>query len=414
MTQDQAADATGPAAKPTLLLHFGPGKTGSSAIQEWLAAIAGELIPRGILYPPPIKEIAKFSGNGQDLAALLHRPHGATGEGISRALEELLTHYVKLAAERKCHTILLSSEFLPEAPQENLELLRRHACAHFDVCVIGFVRDPYWWLWSAWGQSVKRGGLDEDFSEYALKNISYYGDILSNFVGLFEHARLSTFRHENLLKDFSYAAGIPEELVRTAPEERVNRSLDREELAALLSVNRVFKDAELSTRISDRMLSERPQSPSYKHFNPELAHTIRIANAPTLAAISPLIINSDIPIIDDPSQPTELAAGVHSTGRMGVGLFDIVLTAIGAWYEERSLLTRLQRLAMTAPSEARFGEVLPEGFNSIEYLLINPDVLAAGADPIAHYLAYGCNEGRHFRRPEPVINPAYTSDQIET
>lgn len=363
MMQGDPAETAEPTAKPTLLLHFGPGKTGSSAIQAWLASIATDLLRHGILYPPPIREIAQFNGNGQDLAAILHRPHGAAGDDISRALEELLAHYARLATDSNCRTILLSSEFLPAAPRENLELLRRHVDIHFNACAIGFVRDPYWWLWSAWGQSVKRGGLSEDFAEYAVKNISYYGQVLSSFVSLFTDARLLIYRHDNLLEDFARAVGIPEEFIERIPDERVNRSLDREELRTLLSVNRVFKDAELSTRISDKMLSERPQSTSYKHFDPALASTIRSANAPILAAVKHLIVNAEVPIIDDLEQPTERAESFQNSGRMDTGLFDLVLTSIGAWYEKRSSLIRLQRLAATPAAEAGFGKALPEGFN---------------------------------------------------
>ncbi|MFZ2468740.1 MAG: hypothetical protein WAW54_10140 [Parvibaculum sedimenti] len=397
---EDVACSVEPGDKPTLLLHIGPGKTGSSAIQAWLASIADELIPYGILYPPPIKEIAAFSGNGQDLAALLHLPHSAPGADVPQKLEDTFNHYAALAAERNCHTVLLSSEFLPEAPRENLELLRKCVPTHFEPRVIGFVRDPYWWLWSAWGQSVKRGGLSEDFENYALRNISYYSETLCTFVSLFEGTKLLVYRYKTLIEDFANAVGIPKELFGTAQEARVNRSLDKEELEVLLAVNRVFQDAALSTHISDKMISDRPHSKPYKYFSPAVAAAIREANDPILASVKHLIVSSKLPVIDEWHGTSEISEEVPSNSpRIDAGLFHMVLSAIAAWQEESSSFPRLRRLANEPAREAAFKEVLPEGFNSIEYLLINPDVLAAGADPVAHYLSYGRAEGRQVRRP---------------
>ena len=39
---------------------------------------------------------------------------------------------------------------------------------------------------------------------------------------------------------------------------------------------------------------------------------------------------------------------------------------------------------------------LPEGFNTAIYLELNPDVAAAGVDPIQHWFDYGAKEGRQY------------------
>ena len=43
------------------------------------------------------------------------------------------------------------------------------------------------------------------------------------------------------------------------------------------------------------------------------------------------------------------------------------------------------------------GEDLPAGFDPLHYLLLNPDVLIAGADPIQHYLEFGEKENRKYK-----------------
>lgn len=52
-----------------------------------------------------------------------------------------------------------------------------------------------------------------------------------------------------------------------------------------------------------------------------------------------------------------------------------------------------------APVEAEPLRELPQDFNSSRYLQLNPDVDAAGADPVQHYLSHGRAEGRLFAEP---------------
>jgi len=44
---------------------------------------------------------------------------------------------------------------------------------------------------------------------------------------------------------------------------------------------------------------------------------------------------------------------------------------------------------------------LPPGFNPAVYRELNPDVDAAGVDPVRHYIFHGLGEGRAYRRPAP-------------
>ena len=44
---------------------------------------------------------------------------------------------------------------------------------------------------------------------------------------------------------------------------------------------------------------------------------------------------------------------------------------------------------------------LPTDFSVKDYLDLNPDVAAAGVDPVDHYLRHGAHEGRRYRHPLP-------------
>src|SRR5689334_21097534 len=66
----------------------------------------------------------------------------------------------------------------------------------------------------------------------------------------------------------------------------------------------------------------------------------------------------------------------------------------------RRLLGRLRRrVAWTtgATAQDETGRKVAELFDAAHYRAQNPDVVAAGADPLAHFLAYGWREGRDPR-----------------
>jgi glycosyltransferase involved in cell wall biosynthesis len=64
----------------------------------------------------------------------------------------------------------------------------------------------------------------------------------------------------------------------------------------------------------------------------------------------------------------------------------------------------LRRLLAGAPPRNALPrhDQLPPGFNAALYLQLNPDVQAAGVDPVAHYLQHGAKEGRTFAMPKLV------------
>jgi hypothetical protein len=55
-----------------------------------------------------------------------------------------------------------------------------------------------------------------------------------------------------------------------------------------------------------------------------------------------------------------------------------------------NLLTKLFARKEAAPA----GPSLPAGFNKEAYLRANPDVAAAGVDPVKHWFEFGAKEGR--------------------
>jgi len=397
MNSDEREEAPTEDSRPTLVLHIGPGKTGSSAIQAWLARVSDDLAGSGVLYPANKQEKQEeFTGNAQKIAAWLARPRSTVEDRFPKVIESLLEGYISQAEEMRCHTVLLSSEFFPTADRANLEFFRSEAEKYFKLRVAGYLRDPYWWLWSSWGQAVKRAAMREDFTAYALKNATVLGETLKGFISVFDDVRLLVYRETGLIESFARALDLPTRLVDAEAETTVNRSMTWDELDILLSVNKTFRHAELSRMISDQMISARPDAVVYRDFDPELAAAVRGANEGIFAEIQSLIVNPDVPIIDDSNVRSEAKRRVAQVDRE---TFEVVLSSIRSWFDGSTPYLQLQQMARQVAPEEKYAGLLPEGFDSIEYLLLNPDVAAAGVDPIGHYLTYGQKEGRAYCRP---------------
>jgi len=102
-------------------------------------------------------------------------------------------------------------------------------------------------------------------------------------------------------------------------------------------------------------------------------------------------------------QPGEVTAfPSHQNGMVGVvkQIFDHVMSpvAVRAWSHyavERMLI--LANIAIFQKTSLSPRVELPEDFDPIRYLELNPDVAAGGGDPVHHYLMFGRKEGRRLR-----------------
>ena len=126
-----------------IILHVGPGKTGSSAIQHWLVKQRKELADHGIYYPEH-----KLDSNG------ISAGHALTL--FDRDKDQNLVISTKKVAKLKegfaasnCHTLLLSSEAFAVRIESII--------AQFPKCkVIYYFRSPIESAESVYNQSIKR------------------------------------------------------------------------------------------------------------------------------------------------------------------------------------------------------------------------------------------------------------------
>lgn len=254
-----------------VVLHVGPAKTGTTAIQAALSAISGDLCTRGIFYPattPPDRE-------GQHSLAweILERLRTP----IARLNKARLTwaEVFQAAEQYHAHTLLVSSE------EFTLALFDEHAFAELratlgelPVTVIFGVRDPLRTVPSAWQQSVKWGvGCGEELLQIddAVPLISRGPHVqVIPYLEMVESAlrceiRLFTVPShpstEVLLRGFAYAADLHAEvtakLCASGRTEDANRRISYRYLRVLLRLNRLMAEEAPSESQYPNSVSER-------------------------------------------------------------------------------------------------------------------------------------------------------------
>lgn len=253
--------------RPILYLHVGPGKTGTSAIQRWLGDQADKLKAASYLYPVP-DDLLLFEGNASVLGNILLRDAG--DEDVMRTeIEAIVDDFDRHVGSAGCANLILSSEYLAGAQKDNLHLFKKIASPHFSIKIILVARHPYPWLWSVWGQFVKRNGERRSFSEFAERAATSYG-VHKKFFDIFEDVILLPYSSDKIIWYFADAIGLdPDRFgVDAAQSAIVNRSLTEQEIRVLLCVNGICKSAAVSTRISDYMIQKRPHLTSYMELDP--------------------------------------------------------------------------------------------------------------------------------------------------
>lgn len=126
------------------IVHIGPSKTGSSAIQEALNRSRGDLAKHRILYPGhAIDTNLISSGHLNTILSFSQSGWRLSRRKIARILGEL--------ADSNCNKLILSSEFFA-----NGRLLNRLSNSFENLVAVAYIRDAISLLGSEYIQSIKR------------------------------------------------------------------------------------------------------------------------------------------------------------------------------------------------------------------------------------------------------------------
>ena len=244
-----------------LHLHIGCGKTGSSALQLWLANNARSLSLAGIHYPLFSMKAEKLgnysitSGNGVAAVAALQ------SEDCESFFEPLLN---------KNNQVLLSSETFQTVTVSQLRKLK-DLCDANDVYVnvIVYLRDLYDIAYSSYVQGIKRHNFRQPFSErmQQFSGIQQL-DVLQKYEQVFENINVMHYDHEKkrgLEHSFCGSIGIKTKSMTEMSNHKVNRSLTVKEIQLLRLANQIYFDlfndihSKFCVHISDFLIASRPE-----------------------------------------------------------------------------------------------------------------------------------------------------------
>lgn len=228
-----------------IFIHIGHGKTGSSAIQSFLATNRNLLLKYGVDYP----EHGSFS------AAKQAKISSGNGGLVLSDFQFNSNHDVYLFSNEGLYGRLKRKEDL-------ISLIDRLPAKPVLIC---YTRDLFDYYTSSWGQSIKRGKAIADIDEHA-KGFNGFLGILANYIKWadelgYELIIKNYSRHsDNLIKHFCSLI-IPENSMFFSEANFdigvVNRSLTTSEYKMQQLFNKFFPNKS-SDFISDVLVNELP------------------------------------------------------------------------------------------------------------------------------------------------------------
>ncbi len=164
--------------KPTLFVHIGMGKTGSTAIQKHLKANAELLLDHGILYP---NSYMAYGYVHYHLNAVFSFVPGEPKE-IDRAI------FDREVAMSGAHSIIISNEFFTTLGKQHRDEFNEYFSG-YNIKIVVFIRHHVDWFISMYGQSLSNQEpiWSPGFENYCEFQLRYnpqpwmYSDLLAEY-----------------------------------------------------------------------------------------------------------------------------------------------------------------------------------------------------------------------------------------
>ena len=230
-------------------IHIGYGKTGTTYLQNYFRWIAQTNQITTLDYPLEIsKQLpfeANYPGNGHFIAKAINNGN----------VEDAAKHLKNLIKNTGNSKLLISSEDFSITSTDGFvwligQLANFGYTSEFIVTVVPLFKTAY----SFYLQSVSQLAQSQAFAEMPSgANFTLWVHFLRNFSGVDADLHVVTQPRENLVKKFFDIMDLPIFHLMEAPDVISNRSITRGELEALLIVNAVMKDSQLSQKISSHL-----------------------------------------------------------------------------------------------------------------------------------------------------------------
>jgi hypothetical protein len=226
-----------------LLLHIGPHKTGTTAIQTFMRSNDELLAQHGIAYP-------KVPSDEYNHHAVVH---GLRSPGLKDELLAWMLDVLALADRRGCCTCVLSSEMFVEGGIDIAGLVR--SLSGVDIRVVAYIRRPDEMWASAFSQLVVEPTVrrTERIDRSPLPYDCGYSTVFCKWMDHFgpDRMQLAPFDRRqwpggNLLRDFLSMIGAPPDLFEHCSTDAVAY---RRSLPAILTA--AIRHANACGRVSD-------------------------------------------------------------------------------------------------------------------------------------------------------------------
>lgn len=386
--------------KKRVILHIGFPKTGSSALQAFLASNTERLAREGIGYPYPDTEhlvaAGDCSGNAIQILYKGGFMEGAgadadVGERLSDAYFDTLSRVVQAVPKP---TVLVSGEILGGRSGAHFSRFLQKLGAYSDVEIICFVRDPFDLFFSAWRQNFKYKMNTPVFSRYIEKIIGGESEPPSMIAAFnFFHCskvpiKVINYDHhkKNVASAFLNAIGCEKmglEFSDTAIRE-INKSLTPSEVCLAQIAQEKISNPDFTAAFI-RMALSREHRVALEYYNRGQHQSILDRFQDTIR-----LINSHLPEGEKLATETRDRADAE---------FVILPEDAGLLLElVKKLVAEGPKTPASPAAEPRAGAPsLPADFDPEAYLLHNPDVAAARMDPARHWLLHGWRENRRYK-----------------
>jgi len=371
-----------------IFIHIGPGKTGSSFLQSAFALNQELYLKHGLNYPDLANNFSKAkigivtSGNATCIAAndvekLFDVVKPLSLDDLRDRLNTDLSH-------------LLSSEWMSGCSLVFLENLQEMFSNSFNVQFVAVVRDPVQQLVSNYLQGLKTNVYKYSIEKYFDGMLAETRRRLKLILSLKKsmHVVNYEFHKADLLVPFDNVF-FGQRISEKPPLLEVNRSPDAAQAFVLQLINQLdisnFQAAMGYIQSSEDQTRPRYQLP---------AHLIDRVYGELEIELNE--INKLLP--PDEQLQRQLSQGADRT----MALFNdhdskFIAELISKNIKVAKTIDYKFIMKWTNKNDFEKDQNLPEGFNPVNYLLCNPDLVYKKVNPIKHYLNNGAKEGRKFK-----------------
>jgi hypothetical protein len=330
---------------PTLFLHMGAGKTGTSALQVAFAQNTKELERAGVLYPSDASvddaELGKItSGNGLTLARYANPDSSVLNQiqliGAQRAFDRAL---------KTQSNLLYSSEFFQNFKTEPLKaLVQRAAKAGYETKIIFYIRSIAGHAASVYSQTIKRQKSEMSFMEFLEKRYkNHFLQFIQRSTEVVDRKNLLIYNFDATRKNIfghflQEALSIDNSKHTFSYPKNVNRSLSPFEMEFMRYLNARFEKRYQSAFVSDALIYAHSETESEFTITPSEMAFLRAQYSTTVDALNEYVIGEKLLLCDSSATEGE---------RPAIQLSEF----------ERSVLSIIAKLVPTRPALADFGPI---------------------------------------------------------